>query len=87
MRLGAWECKLEPNSIAAHAYGKTEIGERHRHRYEFNREYEALLTGGGLRITGSTPDGTYVEMVELPDHWMVSATTWVQPFLPEKLPR
>src|SRR5437588_1875481 len=68
MRLGAWECKLEPNSIAAHAYGKAEISERHRHRYEFNREYEALLTGAGLRITGSTPDGTYVEIVEIPDH-------------------
>ena len=68
MRLGAWECKLEPNSIAARAYGKTEISERHRHRYEFNREYEALLTGAGLSITGSTPDGTYVEIVEIPDH-------------------
>jgi CTP synthase len=68
MRLGAWECKLEPDSIAARAYDKTEISERHRHRYEFNREYEALLTGGGLRITGSTPDGTYVEIVEIPDH-------------------
>ena len=68
MRLGAWECRLEPNSLAARAYGKTEISERHRHRYEFNREYEALLTGGGLRITGSTPDGTYVEIVEIPDH-------------------
>jgi len=68
MRLGAWECKLEPDSIAAGAYGKTEISERHRHRYEFNREYEALLTGAGLRITGSTPDGTYVEIVEIPDH-------------------
>ena len=68
MRLGAWECKLEPDSIAADAYGKTEISERHRHRYEFNREYEALLTGAGLRITGSTPDGTYVEIVEIPGH-------------------
>ena len=68
MRLGAWECKLEPDSIAARAYGQTEISERHRHRYEFNREYEALLTGAGLRITGSTPDGTYVEIVEIPDH-------------------
>ncbi|HWY69544.1 MAG TPA: CTP synthase [Terriglobales bacterium] len=68
MRLGAWECKLEPDSIAARAYGKTEISERHRHRYEFNREYEALLTGGGLSITGSTPDGTYVEIVEIPGH-------------------
>ncbi|HEX3117518.1 MAG TPA: hypothetical protein VHP80_00385, partial [Candidatus Acidoferrum sp.] len=40
----------------------------HRHRYEFNREYESLLTAAGLRISGSTPDGTYVEIVELPDH-------------------
>jgi CTP synthase len=68
MRLGAWPCKLEPNSQAAKAYGALEISERHRHRYEFNREYEAILTGGGLRITGSTPDGTYVEIVEIPDH-------------------
>ena len=42
--------------------------ERHRHRYEFNREYEALLTGAGLRITGTTPDATYVEIVEIPSH-------------------
>jgi CTP synthase len=68
MRLGAWTCKLEPNSQAAKAYGALEISERHRHRYEFNREYEDILTGGGLRITGSTPDGTYVEIVEIPDH-------------------
>jgi CTP synthase len=68
MRLGAWTCKLEPNSQAAKAYGTVEISERHRHRYEFNREYEDILTGGGLRITGSTPDGTYVEIVEIPDH-------------------
>ena len=68
MRLGAWACKLEEGSIAHKAYGETEISERHRHRYEFNREYEALLTGAGLRITGSTPDGTYVEIVEIPQH-------------------
>jgi CTP synthase len=68
MRLGAWDCKLEPGSIAARAYGSLDISERHRHRYEFNREYEALLTGAGLRITGSTPDGTYVEIVEIPEH-------------------
>ncbi len=68
MRLGAWDCVLEPNSLAAHAYGTTEISERHRHRYEFNREYEAILTGGGLRITGTTPDSTYVEIVEIPTH-------------------
>jgi CTP synthase len=68
MRLGAWTCVLEPNSLAAAAYGKTEISERHRHRYEFNREYEAVLTGAGLRITGTTPDATYVEIVEIPGH-------------------
>jgi CTP synthase len=68
MRLGAWACLLEPGSKAAEAYGRTEISERHRHRYEFNREYEPLLTGAGLRITGSTPDATYVEIVELPNH-------------------
>src|SRR5262249_29664578 len=68
MRLGAWSCQLVPGSLAQRAYGETEISERHRHRYEFNREYEALLTGAGLRITGSTPDGTYVEIIEIPDH-------------------
>ena len=68
MRLGAWECVMEADSLAAKAYGKTNISERHRHRYEFNREYEAVLTGGGLRLTGTTPDATYVEIVEIPDH-------------------
>jgi CTP synthase len=68
MRLGAWPCVLEPGSLAAKAYGTTEISERHRHRYEFNREYEAILTGAGLRLTGTTPDATYVEIVEIPSH-------------------
>jgi CTP synthase len=68
MRLGAWPCVLQPDSLAYKAYGATEISERHRHRYEFNREYEALLTGAGLRITGTTPDSTYVEIVEIPGH-------------------
>jgi CTP synthase len=68
MRLGAWPCVLAEDSIAATSYGSTQISERHRHRYEFNREYEALLTGAGLRITGTTPDATYVEIVEIPDH-------------------
>jgi len=68
MRLGAWPCKIEPGTLAHRIYGQLEISERHRHRYEFNREYEGPLTAGGLRISGSTPDGTYVEMIELPDH-------------------
>jgi CTP synthase len=68
MRLGAWACRLEGGSLAHQAYGQTEISERHRHRYEFNREYEGTLTAGGLRITGATPDGTYVEIIEIPEH-------------------
>jgi len=68
MRLGAWACKLEPGSLAQQAYGQTEISERHRHRYEFNREYESTLVAGGLRLSGATPDGTYVEIVEIPGH-------------------
>jgi CTP synthase len=68
MRLGAWACVLEQGSLAAKAYGTTEISERHRHRYEFNREYEAVLVGGGLKLTGTTPDATYVEIVEIPEH-------------------
>jgi len=68
MRLGAWTCKIEPGTLAHRIYGQLEISERHRHRYEFNREYESTQTAGGLRISGSTPDGTYVEMIELPDH-------------------
>src|SRR5579884_181434 len=68
MRLGAWPCLLQPGSLAQRAYGKMEISERHRHRYEFNREYEETLTAGGLRISGETPDKTYVEICGLPDH-------------------
>jgi CTP synthase len=72
MRLGAWPCKLEPDSFAAKAYGTTEISERHRHRYEFNCEFEPALTAAGFRITGRTPDGIYVEIVEIQDHpWFV----------------
>ena len=68
MRLGAWPCKIEPGTLAYQIYGQTEISERHRHRYEFNREYEEPMTAGGLKISGATPDGTYVEMVEIPGH-------------------
>jgi CTP synthase len=68
MRLGAWTCILQEGTLAYKVYGQSEISERHRHRYEFNREYEALLTGGGLQISGTTPDATYVEIIELPGH-------------------
>ena len=68
MRLGAWPCRLAEGSRAHKAYGWRDISERHRHRYEFNREYEERLVACGLRITGETPDQTYVEICEIPDH-------------------
>jgi CTP synthase len=68
MRLGAWTARLKPGSFAHQAYGQTEISERHRHRYEFNREYEETLVANGLEITGVTPEGTYVEIIEVRDH-------------------
>jgi CTP synthase len=68
MRLGSWTARLKPGSFAQQAYGQLEISERHRHRYEFNREYEQILAGKGLDLVGVTPDGTYVEIVEIRDH-------------------
>ncbi len=68
MRLGAYPCRLAPGSFARAAYGVDEISERHRHRYEFNREFEQVLTNHGLRLAGETPDGTYVEICEIADH-------------------
>ena len=65
---GRWPCRLAEGSFAQRAYGAREISERHRHRYEFNREYEDRLKAAGLRITGETPDGTYVEICEIADH-------------------
>ena len=68
MRLGAYTCLLAEDSFAQRAYGARQVSERHRHRYEFNREYEQILTEHGLRITGHTPDGVYVEICEIPEH-------------------
>ncbi len=68
MRLGAWPCRLVPGSFAHTAYGRDEISERHRHRYEFNREYEATISEHGMRISGETPKEGYVEICELPSH-------------------
>jgi len=68
MRLGAYPCVLAEGSFAYQAYGRREISERHRHRYEFNRDYQQTLTSAGLRLAGETPDGVYVEICELPDH-------------------
>ena len=68
MRLGNWPCQLKPDSFAFRAYESRDIQERHRHRYEFNREYEDVLKEAGLRLTGETPDGAYVEICEIADH-------------------
>src|SRR5213594_1661059 len=68
MRLGRWPCILLPGSRAQQAYGKPEISERHRHRYEVNREYVDGMVKKGLRVTGETPDHRFVEIVEIPDH-------------------
>ena len=73
MRLGSYPCQLERNSLARQIYATDTIRERHRHRYEFNREYEAPLTEHGLRISGRSPDGKFVEVIELPNHpWFVA---------------
>ena len=73
MRLGSFACQLEPDSIAHKAYGLDVIHERHRHRYEFNPEFEPILTEHGLRITGRSPDEKFVEILELPSHpWYVA---------------
>jgi CTP synthase len=68
MRLGAYPCVLTPDSFACEAYRGAEISERHRHRYEFNNDFKAELTGKGLNITGTSPDGRLAEIVEIADH-------------------
>jgi CTP synthase len=73
MRLGAYPCQLTPGSLAASVYGAELVNERHRHRYEFNCLYERPLTENGLRISGRSPDGKFVEIAELPNHpWYIA---------------
>jgi CTP synthase len=68
MRLGAYPCNLEMDSLAFEAYECSEISERHRHRYEFNNEYRQILAEHGMRFTGLSPDRNLVEIIELTDH-------------------
>ncbi|HTG00214.1 MAG TPA: CTP synthase [Nitrospirota bacterium] len=68
MRLGAYPCRIATGTLAREAYGRDEISERHRHRYEFNNNYLEPLTKAGLVISGSSPDGELVEIVELKGH-------------------
>ncbi|MCL4492006.1 MAG: CTP synthase [Nitrospirae bacterium] len=72
MRLGAYPCVIKEGTHAHKAYGKIEISERHRHRYEFNNKYKEILCNNGLIVSGTSPDGELVEIVELQDHpWFV----------------
>jgi len=68
MRLGAYPCVLEEGTSAFRAYGTKEISERHRHRYEFNNAYREILTRQGMKISGLSPDGELVEIIEIADH-------------------
>ncbi len=68
MRLGAYPCVLQDGSLAKKLYGKKEISERHRHRYEFNNDYRQMIEEKGLMISGTSPDGLLVEMVEYTKH-------------------
>jgi CTP synthase len=73
MRLGLYPCKIVPGTLAAKAYGEELIYERHRHRYEFNNEYRERIEAAGLRVSGTSPDGRLVEMIELPGHpWFLA---------------
>lgn len=90
MRLGAWDCKLTPDTKTREAYGKAQISERHRHRYEFNNAYRDTLKEHGLVLAGTTPDGALVEIIEVPDHpWFVGVQFHPefksQPFNPHPL--
>ncbi len=73
MRLGAYPCILTKGSLVHKAYGELQISERHRHRYEFNNEYRECLSECGLRVSGLSPDGKLVEIIELEGHpWFVA---------------
>jgi len=72
MRLGAYPCRLRPGSRVAQVYGSAEVSERHRHRYEVSNAYRDVLAEYGMRCSGLSPDGSLVEMIELPDHpWFI----------------
>ncbi len=72
MRLGAYDCKLVPDSRSAIAYKSMLVSERHRHRYEVNNDYRERLEAAGMLISGTSPDGSLVEVIELPNHpWFV----------------
>jgi CTP synthase len=72
MRLGAYPCRLQRGSLAAEIYGAPEVSERHRHRYEVSNRYRDLFIEHGMRLSGLSPDGQLVEIVELAEHpWFI----------------
>ena len=73
LRLGSYPCVLKEDSIAYSLYGEKTIHERHRHRYEVNNDYRKDLTDNGMVLSGISPDGRIVEMIELKDHpWFIA---------------
>lgn len=73
LRLGSYPCVLDKTSTAYSLYGSEEIHERHRHRYEVNNDYRDVLTANGMKLSGLSPDGRIVEMIEIPEHpWFVA---------------
>jgi CTP synthase len=68
MRLGGYACRLQKGSLAEQIYGTAEVQERHRHRYEFNNDFREILTSKGLVLSGTSPDGRLVEIIELQNH-------------------
>jgi CTP synthase len=81
MRLGLYPCKLQPGTHAHQAYGKDEVAERHRHRFELNNAYRDMLQKGGMVFSGISPDGRLVEIAELKDHPFMVATQFHPEFL------
>jgi CTP synthase len=72
MRLGAWDCEINKESIAYKVYGKIAIKERHRHRFEFNNDYKTQIEKAGMIATGLNPETGLVEIIEIPSHnWFV----------------
>ena len=81
MRLGVYPCRIAEGSMAERLYGDQVVYERHRHRYEFNNAYRSLFLESGYRISGSSPDGRLVELIELPGHPFFTACQYHPEFL------
>ena len=81
MRLGTYVADLKPGSLAFDLYGSATINERHRHRFEFNNDYREQFESAGLTISGTSPDGKLVAIVEITDHPFFIASQFHPEFL------